>query len=57
MKIMFGTYPQNVKMRYVEHCFLLVLGRGMEVREGRPPFAARDRGAFSSYGRVVEVMY
>jgi hypothetical protein len=24
MKIMFGTYPQNVKMRYVERCFLLV---------------------------------
>jgi hypothetical protein len=24
MKIMFWTYPQNVKMRYVERCFLLV---------------------------------
>jgi hypothetical protein len=22
---MFWTYPQNMKMRYVEHCFLLVL--------------------------------
>jgi hypothetical protein len=22
---MFGTYPQNVKMRYVERCILLVL--------------------------------
>jgi hypothetical protein len=24
MKIMFWTYPQNMKMRYVERCFLLV---------------------------------
>jgi hypothetical protein len=24
MKIMFRTYSQNVKMRYVERCFLLV---------------------------------
>jgi hypothetical protein len=31
MKIMLWTYPQNVKMHYVERCFLLVVVSSIQV--------------------------
>jgi hypothetical protein len=39
MKIMFGTYPQNVKMHYVERCILLVTSALYEwsIRYGLDP--------------------
>jgi hypothetical protein len=48
---MFGTYPQNVKMRYVERCFLLVHARVKAVDPvGESANPLLDSGGHSGHG-------
>jgi hypothetical protein len=43
MKIMFGTYPQYMKMRYVERCILLVDASNDAARKYYEETAKADR--------------